>query len=82
MASSVGQCFVTFPAYFFPDLALAAATGAMPWWKQRAYTATVMSAGMWTAAATAVVAQGLVEPVGPGTDGGPATAPQRDHERA
>lgn len=51
VASSVGQCFVTFPAYFFPDLALAAATGALPWWKQRAYTATVLSAGMWTTAA-------------------------------
>lgn len=52
VASSVGQCFVTFPAYFFPDLALAAATGSLPWWKQRAYTATVISAGMWTGAAT------------------------------
>jgi glycerol-3-phosphate acyltransferase PlsY len=52
VAASVGQCFVTFPAYFGPDLALAGLTGALPWWKQRAYTATVVSATAWTAAAT------------------------------
>ena len=51
VATSVGQCAATFPAYFLPDLALAGLTGALPWWKQRAYTATVVSAGAWTLAA-------------------------------
>lgn len=52
VATSVGQCFATFPAYFFPDLALAAVTGSMPWWKQRAQVATTISAAAWTGAAT------------------------------
>ena len=52
VAASVGQCFVGFPAYFFPDLALAAVTGSLPWWKQRAHTATTLSALAWTGAAT------------------------------
>lgn len=52
VAASVGQCFVGFPAYFFPDLALAGLTGALPWWKQRAHTATVISTVAWTGAAT------------------------------
>lgn len=52
VATSVGQCVATFPAYFFPDLALAAVTSALPWWKQRAHMATVISAAAWTGAAT------------------------------
>ncbi len=52
VATSVGQCFATFPAYFFPDLALAAVTGSLPWWKQRAHMATTISAVAWTGAAT------------------------------
>ncbi len=52
VATSVGQCFATFPAYFFPDLALAAVTGSMPWWTQRAHMATVISTVAWTGAAT------------------------------
>ena len=52
VATSVGQCAATFPAYFLPDLALAAVTGAAPWWKQRAHMATTISALMWTGAAT------------------------------
>lgn len=51
VAASVGQCAVTFPAYFLPDLALAGVTGALPWWKQRAYATTVASALAWTGAA-------------------------------
>lgn len=51
VAASVGQCFATFPAYFVPDLALAGLTGALPWWRQRAYAATVVSAAAWTGAA-------------------------------
>lgn len=51
VATSVGQCLVTFPAYFLPDLALAGLTGALPWWKRRAHAATVVSATTWVAAA-------------------------------
>ncbi len=50
VAASVGQCAVTFPAYFLPDLALAGLTGALPWWKARAEAATMVSAAAWTAA--------------------------------
>lgn len=52
VAASVGQSVVTFPAYFLPDLALAGLTGAIPWWKQRAHMATIVSAAAWTSAAT------------------------------
>ncbi len=51
VATSVGQCAATFPAYFLPDLALAGLTGSLPWWKQRAEAATVVSALAWTGAA-------------------------------
>ncbi len=52
VACSVGQCATTFPAYVLPDLALAGLTGALPWWKARAHTATVVSTVAWTGAAT------------------------------
>lgn len=52
VAASVGQCLTTFPAYFFPDLAVTALTSSLPWWKQRAYAATVVSTVAWTGAAT------------------------------
>ncbi|MEZ5297835.1 MAG: glycerol-3-phosphate acyltransferase [Ilumatobacteraceae bacterium] len=35
VAASIGQCLVTFPAYFPIDLAVGAATAAMPWWRRR-----------------------------------------------
>jgi glycerol-3-phosphate acyltransferase PlsY len=47
VAASIGQCLVTFPAYFPIDLAVGAATVAMPWWKQRAFSATVVSSVCW-----------------------------------
>ena len=47
VAASVGQCLVTFPAYFPIDLAVGAATVAMPWWKQRAFSATLVSSVCW-----------------------------------
>ena len=52
VAASVGQCAVCFPAYVIPDLALAGLTGALPWWKQRAATATRVSAAAWVTAST------------------------------
>jgi glycerol-3-phosphate acyltransferase PlsY len=47
VATSVGQCLVTFPAYFPIDLAIGAATAAMPWWRQRAFGATAVSSACW-----------------------------------
>lgn len=47
VAASIGQCLVTFPAYFPVDLAVAAATAANPLLKQRAFTATLCSSSAW-----------------------------------
>lgn len=49
VATSVGQCLATFPAYFPIDLAVAAATAAVPRWKQRAFAATLVASGCWVA---------------------------------
>ena len=51
VATSVGQCAVTFPAWSLADLAVAAATAASPRWKQRAFAATAVSSTAWVAAA-------------------------------
>lgn len=47
VATSVGQCFATFPAYFPIDVGVAAATAAVPAWKQRAFAATLASSACW-----------------------------------
>jgi glycerol-3-phosphate acyltransferase PlsY len=47
VATSVGQCFATFPAYFPVDVGVAAATAAVPAWKQRAFAATIASSACW-----------------------------------
>ena len=49
VATSVGQCLATFPAYFPIDLGVAAATAAVPAWKQRAFAATLTSCACWVA---------------------------------
>ena len=49
VATSVGQCFATFPAYFPVDIAVAAATAAVPAWKQRTFAATLSSSACWVA---------------------------------
>jgi acyl phosphate:glycerol-3-phosphate acyltransferase len=49
VATSVGQCLATFPAYFPIDIAVAAATAASPRWKRRAFTATAVSSICWVA---------------------------------
>ena len=49
VAASIGQCLATFPAYFPIDVAVGMATAAMPWWKQRAFGATVVSSICWVA---------------------------------
>ena len=47
VAASVGQCLVTFPAYFPIDAAVAVVTAALPRWKQRAFAATIVSSVCW-----------------------------------
>lgn len=47
VATSVGQCLATFPAYFPIDVAVAVVTVSNPQWKQRAFTATVASSAAW-----------------------------------
>jgi acyl phosphate:glycerol-3-phosphate acyltransferase len=47
VATSVGQCLATFPAYFPIDAAVAAVTVAIPRWRQRAFAATVASSVCW-----------------------------------
>jgi glycerol-3-phosphate acyltransferase PlsY len=49
VAASVGQCLVTFPAYFPIDLAVAAVTASSRRWRQRAYVATAVSSVCWVA---------------------------------
>lgn len=49
VATSVGQCLVTFPAYFPIDLGVAAAVAAVPRLRQRAFTATVAASACWVA---------------------------------
>jgi len=49
VATSVGQCVATFPAYVGIDLSVALATSMSPRWKQRAYAATVIASACWVA---------------------------------
>jgi glycerol-3-phosphate acyltransferase PlsY len=49
VATSVGQCLATFPAYFPIDVVVAIATAANPRWKQRAFAAAVVSSACWVA---------------------------------
>ncbi|MDJ0770264.1 MAG: glycerol-3-phosphate acyltransferase [Ilumatobacter sp.] len=49
VATSVGQCLATFPAYFPIDAVVAVATAAVPRWKQRAFAATAVSSVCWVA---------------------------------
>jgi len=47
VATSVGQCLATFPAYFPIDGAVAVATASSQRWRQRAFAATVVSSACW-----------------------------------
>lgn len=49
VATSVGQCLATFPAYFPIDLAVAAATVSLPRVRQQAFVATTVSTVLWVA---------------------------------
>jgi len=65
VATSVGQCLATFPAYFPIDAAVGVATVAMPWWKQRAFSATLVSSVCWVAGALVWWRRGLGNAWGP-----------------
>jgi len=47
VATSVGQCLATFPAYFPIDAAVAVATASSSRWRQRAFAATAVSSAFW-----------------------------------
>ena len=47
VAASVGQCAMTFPAYFPIDVGVALATAVVPWWRRRAFATTVISSACW-----------------------------------
>jgi glycerol-3-phosphate acyltransferase PlsY len=47
VAASVGQCLATFPAYFPIDVGVAAATAAIPAFKERAFAATLAASCVW-----------------------------------
>jgi glycerol-3-phosphate acyltransferase PlsY len=49
VATSVGQCLATFPAYFPIDVTVAVGTVVLPGWKQRAFAATLVSSVCWVA---------------------------------
>lgn len=51
VATSVGQCLVTFPAYFPIDGAVAVVTASSRRWRQRAFAATMVSSVCWTVGA-------------------------------
>jgi len=49
VATSVGQCLATFPAYFPIDVTVAVGTIVLPGWKRRAFAATLVSSACWVA---------------------------------
>lgn len=65
VATSVGQCLATFPAYFPIDVAVAVATAANPKLKQRAFAATVASSACWVLGGVVWWARGLRNLWGP-----------------
>ena len=70
VATTVGQCLATFPAYFPIDVAVAAATAANPRLKQRAFTATMVASACWVAGAVVWWRKGLRNLWGPRPDAG------------
>lgn len=65
VATSAGQCLATFPAYFPIDVGVAAATAAIPAWKQRAFAATLASSACWVVGAAIWWAKGYRNLWGP-----------------
>ena len=65
VATSVGQCLVTFPAYFPIDAGIAVATASSARWRQRAFAATVVSSLCWTLGSVVWWRRGLANLWGP-----------------
>ena len=74
VATSVGQCLATFPAYFPIDIAVAAAVASNPRLKQRAFVATMMSSVAWVTGALVWWKQGRGNLWGPTAGPGLAVA--------
>src|SRR4051812_50042732 len=64
VATSVGQCVATFPAYTPIDLTIALVTSISPRWKQRAYAATVVASACWVGGAAVWAWRGGGHPFG------------------
>ncbi len=52
VATSVGQCAATFPAWSVVDLLVAWGAAVLPWWRRRHVGATGVSSAVWVLAAT------------------------------
>ncbi|MGI9606855.1 MAG: glycerol-3-phosphate acyltransferase [Acidimicrobiales bacterium] len=52
VATSIGQVVGTFPGYLPLDIAVGAATAALPKWTQRSWAATSVASAVWVTAAT------------------------------
>ena len=65
VATSVGQCLATFPAYFPIDAAVAVITVANPRWKERAFATTVVSCTCWVVGGFVWWARGMRNLWGP-----------------
>lgn len=65
VATSVGQCLATFPAYFPIDAAVAVVTVANRRWRRRAFAATVVSSVCWVIGGLVWWARGMRNPWGP-----------------
>jgi acyl phosphate:glycerol-3-phosphate acyltransferase len=69
VATSVGQCLATLPAYFPIDAAVAVATASSSRWRQRAFAATVVSSTCWILGSMLWWRRGWPNPWGPQATG-------------
>ena len=69
VATGVGQCLTTFPAYFPIDAAVAVATMQSSRWRQRAFAATAVSCVCWVAGSVVWWRRGWANPWGPPSTG-------------
>lgn len=69
VATSVGQCLATFPAYFPIDAAVAVATASSQRWRQRAFAASAVSSVCWIVGSIVWWRRGLSNAWGPTPSG-------------
>lgn len=70
VAASLGQVAATFPVYLPIDIAVAAATSAVPWFHQRTRAATAVASAAWIGCTALWTRRGLPNPGGVHPDGG------------